>query len=124
MTSIQQRIEDDKITMDCGYAITPSWADDNDGMTWYEVMLHRAGRKLIVPACTGGGEPDAADVLGCLVSAATSANQKYKDWCGDYGFDPGDRRHRLTYEHVRIQTAALRRFLSRDYRAYVYDTEY
>lgn len=68
---------------------------------------------MTVPFFTGPalGEPSIADVVECLISDASSADQTFEDWCGDYGYDTDSRKAGATYKAVVKQTAALRRLL-------------
>jgi hypothetical protein len=110
-----------------GISATVAYADANPHMTdmgrgayHYRVTLRRRTprRSMTVPFSCGSGwtrEPDAADVLDCLLSDASSADQSFEDWCGDYGYDTDSRRHERTYKAVVRQTAKLRAFLGDDY---------
>lgn len=58
-----------------------------------------------------GAEPTAAEVLECLASDASGADQSFKDWAGDYGYDIDSRKAERIYKAVAAQTRKLGRFL-------------
>ena len=90
----------------------------------WRVTLRRAGRRLTVPWYQGPAvcsEPTAEDVLACLLSDATSADESWESWCSEYGYDPDSRRDYATYQQVRRQTRKLRRFLGEeDFESFLY----
>jgi hypothetical protein len=110
-----------------GISATVAYADANPHMTdmgrgayHYRVTLRRRTprRSMTVPFSCGSAwtrEPDAADVLDCLLSDASGADQSFEDWASDYGFDTDSRKHERTYRAIARQTAKLRRFLGDDY---------
>lgn len=54
------------------------------------------------------GRPKITDVLDCLASDATSADQSFEDWCADYGYNSDSRKALKTYETIREQSRNLR----------------
>ena len=68
-------------------------------------------------------EPTAEDVLQSLLSDASSADESFEDWCGEYGYDTDSRKAERTYDQVREHTAKLRAFLGDDFEAYMYETD-
>ena len=65
-----------------GFPDGPSRAQANG----WKVTLRYQGRCLTVPFWTGVAlsEPTAADVLECLASDATSADESFDNLCADY----------------------------------------
>lgn len=108
-----------KVTM------TAEWADENpnmsvmpEGSTHWKCVLSYKGRRMTVHFSMGPAhhkEPTAEDVLDCLFSDASSADESFEEWCGCYGYDTDSRKAELTYKAVQKQTAGLRRLLGEDY---------
>ena len=109
---------------------TAEWADTNpnmdgmpDGSSHWQVTLRRRGRQLTVPFSMGPAhsrEPNAEDVLECLLSDASGADQDFESWAADLGFDVDSRRAERTYKAVQALTRNLQRLLAEDFEAYLY----
>jgi hypothetical protein len=67
------------------------------------------------PALKGG--PQAADVLECLVSDASSieGSGTFESWAEDFGMDPDSRTAEQTWRQILEQAHRLRGFLGRDF---------
>jgi hypothetical protein len=112
-----------------GISATVAYADANPHMTdmgrdayHYRVTLRRRTprRSMTVPFSCGSAwtrEPDAADVLDCLLSDASGYDNAdgFADWCAEYGYEEDSRKAEGTYKAIARQSAALRRFLGDDY---------
>lgn len=101
-------------------------ADWRHESTPWTVDLRYRGRALRVPFWTGRAitaDPTAADVLDCLLSDASGAEQSFEDWAADLGCDPDSRKAEATYRAVIAQTAKLRRLLGEDFGAATRDPE-
>jgi len=60
--------------------------------------------------------PDAADVLSCLCSDATSADRvTFEDWCSDLGYDTDSRKAEKIYLACVETNAKLHAFLGEDF---------
>ena len=86
----------------------------------YRVTLRMRGRQMTVdffcgPAC---GEPDAADVLSCLLSDVSAGEQSFEDFCGDMGYDPDSRTAEATWRACAETAPKLRRFLGDSFDAF------
>ena len=100
---------------------TAEWAERNPhmndmpaGSSHWKVTLRRPGRQMTVPFSQGPAhcrEPEADDVLSCLLSDASSDQQDFASWCADLGYDEDSRKAERTYQAVQQQTAKLQRFL-------------
>src|SRR5262249_20478447 len=89
----------------------------------WTVVLRYKGRRMTVPFYMGPAlarEPNAEDVMEALCSDASSAENSFENWCGDYGYDTDSRRAERTYQAVQKQTAKLRRLLGDDFDRIVY----
>ena len=89
----------------------------------YTVTLRYQGRRMTVPFYTGLGwtkEPTATDVMECLLSDASSADQDFESWASDYGYDVDGRKAEKTYRAVVTQTAKLRKLLGADFEKMLY----
>jgi len=108
---------------------TAEWTDENPNMTdmppgssHWKVTLRYQGRQMTVPFSMGPAlshEPTAADVLECLLSDASSADEDFENWAADLGFDPDSRRAERIYRTVQRQTLKLSRLLGDDYDAFI-----
>lgn len=67
--------------------------------------------------------PTVANVLDCLASDASCANETFEQWCAEFGYDADSRSAERTYNAVRKQTASLRAFLGSDTDALIYETD-
>lgn len=127
MMTLQQRINRDGITARAEWADgNPNMSDMPAGSSHWRVTLRRKGKQLTVPFSQGPAhshEPAAIDVLSCLISDASGAEQRFEDWADDLGFDTDSRKAERIYNAVQKQTAKLRRFLGADFDAYLYETE-
>jgi hypothetical protein len=101
-----------------------------DGPAWLVTLINRpAGQTLQVPFYAGsawwGREPDAADVLSCVLSDATSVinARGYDDWLGDFGMEDQPE-NRETYDAIVSQTEQVRAFLGELAEFYLWETEH
>lgn len=96
----------------------------------------RAGRTAPMPsnptkydraaylAWTDPEPPTAAEVLDSLASDASSADQSFEDWCGDYGYDTDSRKAEAAYNACRETMFNLRKLLgARDLETLLNDVE-
>jgi hypothetical protein len=66
----------------------------------------------------------AADVLDSLAHDASSADQSFGDWCGDYGYDTDSRKAERTYNACRQTMFDLRKLLgARDAEVLIQEVE-
>jgi hypothetical protein len=91
------------------------WATDANH---WKITLRMGRRQMSVPFSTGSalGEPDAADVLDCLASDASTElyTSSFEDWASELGLDPDSRTAYRTFEITHRQTRRLRAFLGED----------
>ena len=125
-----QTIEDEVKRI--GLRITSEYADhnpsmdDSANMDHYRVTLRRKDgdqrRTLTIHFSKGyghkGAEPTAAEVIDCLLSDASGADQDFEDWASDLGFDTDSRKAERIYTACVRIAAKLRRFLGDDYEAF------
>jgi hypothetical protein len=128
MMKLSQRIARDNVRAESVMTDAPAWADGRRDSNWYTVTLKRKRRTLTVPFGMGPAltsEPDAADVMNCLVSDAASYENagSFEEWAGEFGYDTESRKAEQTYNLIGKQAADLRRFLGDDYNAYLWETE-
>lgn len=126
---LKTRIHQDNIRAEASWrGKPPAYVDGMDNMNWYDVTLKMGRRQYTIPFGMGyahTSEPTAYDVLACLLSDASSAEnaRSFEEWAGDYGYDTDSRSAERTYNAVVKQTEKLRRFLGDKFDAYVWDTE-
>lgn len=82
----------------------------------WKVTLRYRGRQMTVPFYTGSmcGEVTAADVLHCLISDASSADNTFEDWCADFGYDSDSRKAERTYKACQRIAVKLNKLLGSD----------
>ncbi len=111
--------------------IRSEWADsnpnmaDSDRMThWRVTLTNRQNRhRMTVPFSMGlahTGEPQALDVLDCLLSDYDTAGEGFDEWAMSLGYDEDSRKAERTYRAVVKQSAKLARFLGDDLEAVRY----
>lgn len=59
-------------------------------------------------------KPTVADVLDCLASDASGADESFEDWASNYGYDTDSRSAERTYQTIQKQVKELRQLLGRD----------
>jgi hypothetical protein len=103
--------------------------DDSATMDHWRVTLRRPGKKMTVYFSMGSGHngkaPEAADVLDCLASDASSVDnaRDFADWASDYGYDTDSRKAHKTYTVCKRQAERLKKFLGESYDAILFETE-
>jgi hypothetical protein len=100
--------------------IQNKWVDQNpNNPDWkdayhYKTVLRRGNKQLTIYFSTGYGwssEPEAQDVLSCLVSDSYGLDQPFEDWASDLGYDPDSRKAEKIFNTCKKQTEKLKRFL-------------
>lgn len=115
-------------------SLTADRTSDNPNMDSARDMDHwrvvlKAGRSRMTTYFSmgfghNGKAPKASDVLSCMASDASSANEPFEDWCANYGYDTDSRKAEKTYKAVQAQTAKLRKFLGESaFETLLYHTE-
>ena len=94
------------------------------GRTFWTVTLTYRRRKMRTPFHQGSGverEPDAARVLDCILSDASSyeSARTFEEWAADLGFDPDSRRAERIYRAVQKQTENVQHLLGEHYRMFL-----
>jgi hypothetical protein len=87
-------------------------------MNPWTVTLRYKGRRLTVPFFTGMAwtkEPSAADVLSCIVSDASAAEQGFEDFCADFGYDSDSRQAERIYKACERLAPKVKRLLGDDF---------
>jgi len=128
MMKLSQRITRDNVRIESTMTGAPAGAGDRSDSNWYSVTLKRKRRTLTVPFGMGPAlcrDPQAAEVLSCLLSDAASYEnaRSFEEWAGEFGYDADSREAERTYRLVGQQTAKLRKFLAADYAAFLWNTE-
>jgi len=112
-----------KITAKCDYADENPYMGDQDN-EWarsarhYRVTLRRGRRQFTTFFSQGSAhlsDPTAGDVLGCLLSDASGAEDSFEDWCAEFDYSTDSIRARSTYAVIRQQTRRLKQFLGEHY---------
>lgn len=89
----------------------PTWSANH-----YKCTLRAWGRQMTVPFSMGLGhtrEPNALDVLYCLVSDASSLHnaRDFEDWASEFGYDTDSRKAEKLYKTIKLQAKKLNKFL-------------
>lgn len=118
--TMQQFVNKHRIRVSAEWADTnPNMSDMVQGSTHWRVTLMYRRRQMTVPFSQGpahSSEPQASDVLGCLVSDANGyiGGRDFEDWCSECGYDPDSRKAERTFQAIRTQTDKLEKFLGPD----------
>lgn len=126
--TLDKLIEMNRITMTCEYADSNPNMPDGRDMDHWKCVLKMGRKRLTVPFSMGyghhGKEPQVADVLDCLASDASGADQDFENWASDLGYDTDSRKAERTYRVIERQAKRLAAFLGDDlYQTLLYDTE-
>ena len=98
-----------------------AWEKQDDWQTnanGYRVALRYQGRTVALSFWMGTGierEPEAADVLDCLLSDATSEGVSFEEWCREYGYDTDSRANYRTFRACLRMARKVRHLLGSDY---------
>lgn len=89
---------------------------DRNGYAW-KVTLSYKGRRLTVPFYTGSacGEPEAADVVSCLISDGRAGEESFSEFCAEFGYDEDSRKAEKTWKACKLIAPRIRRLLGNDY---------
>lgn len=93
------------------------------GSTAWTVTLRFQGRQMTVPFYTGPAisqDPTAADVLSCLLSDASSADnaRSFEEWASDLGYDTDSRKAEATFKACQRISIKVRKLLGDDFDAF------
>ena len=102
------------------FAKQDKWQQEANG---YTVTLRYAKRSYTVDFWRGSGiygEPTVKGVMECLLSDASSANEDFDSWCGEYGYDTDSRRAEKIYKACKIIRSGLERLLGEDFETFLY----
>jgi hypothetical protein len=135
MKTLPQFITENNITIKAVKAKNNPHMDNSHDMDHWSVTLymgeHIMGLGLathIIPFSMGsaykGKRPEVADVLSCLASDASGADQDFESWASDLGYDTDSRKAESIYNTCVEQTEILKRFLGDDlFQELVYEVE-
>ena len=129
MKEMNDFIKDNGITMSSEWTErNPNMADWNDA-NHYKCTLKRERKQMTLYYSQGygiKGEPEAAGVLDCLASDASSIDNagSFEDWANDHGSDEDSRKAEKTYTVCIRQAASLKKLLGDElYEELLYETE-
>jgi hypothetical protein len=93
---------------------------DDNTMNHYKAVLHMDGRQMTTPFSTGSGwkhDPDAADILGSLVSDSSGYDSagSFEDWANEYGYDTDSRKAERLYNAIGRESRKVKQFLADKY---------
>src|SRR5271166_1817355 len=89
----------------------------------YTVTLRYQGRQMTVPFYMGPAlcrEPEAAEVLECLISDTMLGEQTFEDFCGDLGYDTDSRKAEASWAQCRSIAPRVRKLLGADFERIAY----
>lgn len=95
-------------------AENPNFVDALRGTTHYEVTLRLARETAVVFYSMGPAhcrEPEAKEVLECLVLDAVALGATFVEWCSDAGYDTDSRKAERTYAACRENALKLQNLL-------------
>lgn len=134
MQRLQSFIHQHGIRMTCDRANSnpnmnsdPEWS--RRASHWKCTIIGPNRRKLTTYFSQGAAhtsEPTAADVLDCLASDASGAEnaRSFEDWCSEYGYDTDSRKAKRTYKVIQRQSESLKRLLGPElYETLLWNTE-
>lgn len=109
------------VKIECTYGAKLDW---NKQESWqqashgYSVTLTYQRRRLTVDFWMGSAhtsEPNAADVLECLLSDARSGVETFEEWCSELGMNQDSRQAERVHKACVAMHKKLQRFLAADF---------
>ena len=110
-----------KIVSTYGAVKVPEGDNWMPGTHPYKCTLRYKGRRLTVPFFMGPAntrEPTSADVLSCLISDATRAEDSFEDFCSNLGYDNDSRKAEATFKACAAMGPKIRKLLGDDFDAF------
>ena len=106
----------------------PNMDGSENTMDNWKCVLRRPGHSMTIYFSKGfghnGKRPEAAEVLDCLASDASSAGESFADFCSNCGYDEDSRKAERIYKTIQHQGGRLNNFLgSTRYEELLYHTE-
>jgi hypothetical protein len=114
---MERMVEKMRLRADVAYSNDTPPEGFAPGSNAWRVTLRYRGRRLTVPFYTGPalGEPDAADVISCLISDTSAGEQSFEDFCSDFGYDQDSRRAEATWKACANLAPKVRGLLGEDF---------
>ena len=92
----------------------PNMTDMPSGSAHYRVRLNFQRRQMTLFFSHGPAicaDPTAADVLECLLSDLSGADDSFEDWASEFGYDPDSRKAEKIYRTIKSQAVKTRNLL-------------
>ena len=127
--SIEQMVKLSRISMTADRCDSNPNMQDVENMDHWKCVLRRPGHSMTVYFSMGYGHngkaPEAADVLDCLASDASSIeNTKgFEDWCSAFGYDTNSRKAEKAFKTCEHQAERLKNFMGGQYKDLLWNTE-
>jgi len=89
----------------------------------YRVRLRYQGRQMSLDFFMGQAhtdEPDAAEVLSCLLSDASACDQSFEEWASELGYETDSRKAERVYNMCVKQGEKLKLLLGDDFERFLY----
>lgn len=102
------------------YKKQDDWQRKSNG---YRITLRYHGKRMTLDFWQGSGikdDPSAEGVMDCLLSDASCAQDSYKDFCGNCGYEEDSRKAYGTYRQIMKQTERLKNLLGSEFEAFLY----
>jgi len=84
----------------------------------YRCVLRYKGRQLTTYIYLGfmhTEEPSSADIVCCMISAASALGQNFESWASAFGYNTDSRKAERTYNEYRKSGEKVRRLLGKDF---------
>lgn len=91
------------------------WQQKADKWT---ITLKYKGRRMTTPYFTGPlyeSEPRVDDILRSLFLDAFATEVDFNDWCGEFGYDPEDKKAKKVYLSCKRSGERLKKLLGEDF---------
>lgn len=125
--SIEQFIKYNRISMTAERTDSNPNMDSRDMDHWKVILKRRAvglrGTPIVAATMTtyfsmgyghNGKEPKADEVLDCLASDASGADEGFGEFCDNFGYDQDSRKAEKIYKACRHNSERLKKFLGDD----------
>ena len=109
--TLEQLVRQDGLEME--FKTHPDRPPEHMAYSWLVTLrFPRRHRELVTPFHVGSErDPELVEVVECLLSDASSADQTFEQYCEEFSLNEDSRRELATFEAMRAAAAELKEFL-------------
>ena len=117
-TELQKLCDEKRITIESHYGAVEVPEGWPRGTHPYKCILRFGRKRMTVPFFMGPAnehEPEAADVLSCLILDSSACDASFEEWCSDMGYGSYSRSAEKTYKACLKAGKKVRAFLGDEF---------